>query len=170
MSKPTSSTAVALLPTRTNIDPSHPLDNEYFTEDSIGYILGDLRGKPRRVIGGYGSRPESGFEYGTQHEFFHDQEGYTFGYLRVIGWFNGKGEGSGADDPLTPWQGGRRAAPCRAVHLDRRGRRGPPCGDRRDEDHQMGTVQADQDQAVDGVKAQQVRHRLQQVSGTVDPG
>lgn len=87
--------SVALLPTRTNINFATMRDNPYYEEGMVYLVLGDLHGKPRRIISGSGSHPYRGFETGTQHRFHHDQQFYDFGYLRVVGWFNGLGDASG---------------------------------------------------------------------------
>jgi hypothetical protein len=79
--------SVALLPTRTNISQATMADHPYHDDRTVYLVLADLRGKPRRIIAGSGTEPYRGFEVGTQHEFHHDQEGYTFGLLRVVGWF-----------------------------------------------------------------------------------
>lgn len=92
--------SVALLPTRTNISQATMKDNEYHTDDIVYLVLGDLSGKPRRIISGYGTEPYRGFEIGTQHEFHHDQEGYTFGILRVVGWFTSAN--GGREDGVVP--------------------------------------------------------------------
>jgi hypothetical protein len=79
--------STAVFPTRTNIHPSSPQDNEYY-EDGLHYLV--MRdGNKLRVVSGWGNEPDVGWRVGTQHELHHDQAGYRFGLFTVIGWFRG---------------------------------------------------------------------------------
>lgn len=85
----------AVFPTRTNISAQDLRANEYFEECLIYYVLADLRGKPRRIVSGFGSRPDSGWNLGNMPGLHHDQAGYYMGHFKVVGWVNGKGDSAG---------------------------------------------------------------------------
>lgn len=74
--------STALLPTGTNVNPSHPRSAEYFDEGQTAYILKD--GNKIRCATSFGGRLQ-GWGVGTTHEVHHDQAGHRLGYFTVIG-------------------------------------------------------------------------------------
>jgi len=79
--------STAILPTRTTVDPNDPEANEYYEPGTKYLVMGDLRGRPRRLISLWDGKVPAGWQVGTTHECHHDQAGYSFGLLRVLGWF-----------------------------------------------------------------------------------
>lgn len=88
--------AIAILPTRTNINLHEPGSNPYF---EIGLVYHVLKGRSRRtdkttyrVVSGAGGTAY--WELGTRKDFFHDQTGLDFGNLELVGTVvNGKFDG-----------------------------------------------------------------------------
>lgn len=79
--------SVALLPTRTNVNVNAPETNEYFGTDLTYLVVRRVGFTNTSVASTYAdaSNPEAGHFIGERFEAHHDQEGYTFGVLEVIG-------------------------------------------------------------------------------------
>lgn len=73
--------SAALLPTKTNINPSKPIGAEYFEIGQVLLILKD--GNKLRCATTFGML--QGWGVGTKHEVHHDQRGYRLGYFEVVG-------------------------------------------------------------------------------------
>jgi hypothetical protein len=79
---PIPSHSAALLPTNTNINPSDPTSNEYFSDgDSSLEVVRSSRTGKLTVAQTYGNSPRA---IGDAFEAHHDQQGYTFGLLTVV--------------------------------------------------------------------------------------
>lgn len=79
--------AIAILPTRTNINLHEPESNPYYEADLVYHVL---KGRSRRtdkttyrVVSGWGDSPY--WELGTRKDFFHDQTSRDFGNLELVG-------------------------------------------------------------------------------------
>lgn len=73
---------IASLPSGTRMDPTAPEDNEYFEQGVTIYVLENVDNGKRSVFSSWGS---GWMTLGEVKEYHHDQAGYSFGFLKVIG-------------------------------------------------------------------------------------
>ena len=78
--------SVALLPTATNINLFNAEENKYFAIHDTYLVLRSSRGGKLTIASTYaGVDPTAGHWIGEQFDAHHDQSGYHFGLMTVVG-------------------------------------------------------------------------------------
>lgn len=76
--------STALLPTRTNMNPGTPAENEYYDPEGTILVLRGLGRGPATLAQSSGDARRY-YHVGDTLVAHHDQAGYTFGVLTVVG-------------------------------------------------------------------------------------